>query len=78
MYRIPSSSTFLNGIIGRPIVLEGFSLGKIMLILSYNIWNLEYSILSFISSFWIQVTLAETATSYNSIEFWDMLLTYSK
>ena len=53
-YRIPSS-TFLNGIIGRPIVYLGFSYGKRSEILSHN----SFEILVMVDTFLLSCRLKE-------------------
>ena len=75
MYRIPSG-TFLYGIIGRPIVLDGFSLGKMILILFHNSFGiLSNNTIIFFIPLILDTSHALTVitASYNSIEFWDRL-----
>jgi hypothetical protein len=58
MYGTPSS-TFLKGMIGWPIVLGGFPLGKMILISfhsSSGIWSMVQSSLLSFSFFWMKAT----------------------
>jgi hypothetical protein len=67
------SSTFLYGIMGRPIVFSGFSSGKIFLISFHKSSGILVIVLTYFLLFSISI-YDRKQTSYIPIYFWDRLL----